>query len=245
MTLAKHSLPPHRLAEFGALFGAPVILSSESLQDYNRLLEEVLACLKVNDVIEFMKIREYVYNEWLVKRYSLHQTLAVERQHQETSKFQAEKERDRKKRIEARAADLARHMASSPPEVDKLLRLEETVDAAAEELDEITLRAPTDIEHNVALQRSIAYIEQLDVLITRATSRRNDAFKLLQLYRDGLGHQVREATEKVIDADCQDVTPSPRKALSKQSAPKPTKAQPPVTEEPDWQEFLEGPWPPK
>ena len=72
-------------------------------------------------------------------------------------------------------------------------------------VDQILERTPTELDHNRALEAAIGFIEQLDKLINSAATRRDDALEQLDLYQVGLGARLRQRSDQIIDAECNEI----------------------------------------
>jgi hypothetical protein len=151
--------------------------------------------------LEWQLINRLVDEAWFIKRYSRHQTLAIERRHQQSLEIQAQWLKTRNARKEQSAKSMVDRMTQKPAEVADLLHLEEKVTEAASEVDEILGRTPTELQHNQALQESILFQEQLDKLIASSTKRFNDTLELLEHYREGLGQRLRQIAEEALKAE--------------------------------------------
>jgi hypothetical protein len=92
--------------------------------------------------------------------------------------------------------------ASAPTnQLDRLCELAGAVELAPSDVDEI-LEDPTDeIKHAAALKADIDYYERLDHLETIAMQHLENAFRLLDSYRQGFGRRVRRLSDQIIDAE--------------------------------------------
>lgn len=72
-------------------------------------------------------------------------------------------------------------------------------------MNEIYKRKASELDHNIAFERSMAFQEQLDRLRTSAARRRDDALSQLELYRVSLGAQAKEAAEQILEGEYQQV----------------------------------------
>lgn len=81
------------------------------------------------------------------------------------------------------------------------------IDSSASDVDEILDRAPSEIDHNKALEAGIVFEEQLDRLINSALARRINTLEQLEFYRQGLGKQWRRVSDEIIDAEATEVDP--------------------------------------
>jgi hypothetical protein len=169
------------------------------------LLDQVMACLKPQDIIEAMLTRDFVYASWLIARYSRHQIVSVERRFLQSLEFQAQRAKVQKARKEALVKDKAAKSADRPADIAGLVHLENIVESPVTDTDEILERTPTELEHNRALEKDILFIEQLDVLLSRARAWRNDSLKLLEHYRKGSEQLLSKVTAQVLYAEFEEV----------------------------------------
>ena len=96
----------------------------------------------------------------------------------------------------------------------------------------------SEIDHNLALEKSAEFREHLDRLIQSETKQRNDALRQIELYRAGLGQSVGTATKQIIDAEFEEI---PAKSAAAKSAPKKITPPAPGYSEDDFEEFLDCP----
>jgi hypothetical protein len=190
-----------KLANLDALSSTAPVLRSEDRELYDKIRDRFMACFTPEDIVEWYLANRLVDEVWFIKRYTRHQTLAVERWYQQSLEFQAQRLKAQNARKEALATRFAERMTQSPPEVADLLSLEDNVLELPAEADEILQRTPTELQHNRALQESIMFQEQLDKLIASATKRFNDTLELFEHYREGLGLRLRQAAEELLKAD--------------------------------------------
>jgi hypothetical protein len=186
------------VSAFEALSGPPPVLRTEERKLYDQIRAKFMSCFKPEDILEWQLINRLVDEAWFIKRYSRHQTLAIERRYQQSLEFRAQRLRAENARKEQLAKSMADRMRQKPAEVADLLHLEEKVVEAASEIDEILERTPTELQHNRALEESILFQEQLDKLIASSTKRFNDTLELLAHYREGLGQRLRQVAEEVL-----------------------------------------------
>jgi hypothetical protein len=197
------------LDDLEALSGPAPVLRTEDRELYDQIRARFMACFTPGDVLEWQLVNRLVDEVWFIKRYTRHQTSAIERWYQQGLGFQAQRLKAQNARKEALANRIAERMTQSPPEVADLLSLEDTVTALPAEFDEILQRTPTELQHNRALEKSIVFQEQLDKLIASATKRFNDTLELLEHYREGLGARLRQAAEELLETKSKELDSSP------------------------------------
>ena len=187
------------LTELEALSGPPPVLRSEASELYDRIRAYFLDCFTPEDIVQWYLIDRLVESAWLVKRYSRHQSVAVERWYRQSLAFQAQRMKLHKARKECRTSNLADKMRQTPADVAHLQDLEDTILESITDVDEILERTPTELEHNRALEKGIIFQEQLDKLTSSATKRFNETLVLLEHYNEGLGRRLRQAAQKLLE----------------------------------------------
>jgi hypothetical protein len=192
-----------RLADMKALLPPVPVLATESLQQLENILDQVVARLNVNDMVELTIIRTFVIASWEEARYLRHRAVAFDRKFKDTLELQVQHLASQQARREALAKALAEHLTQRPPEAQHLMHLEEKVAEAHVEMEEILKRTPTELAYNKALERSIAFHKDLEFLITSITKRRNEALEMLDRYRQGLGKRAEQVMEEILDAEYQ------------------------------------------
>jgi hypothetical protein len=75
------ALTPEEIAHYKAIYGPPSVLSTESVEDYERLFDAVIAAVQPRNIMEFIPIRHFVSAEWMINRYTRHATLIIERRY--------------------------------------------------------------------------------------------------------------------------------------------------------------------
>jgi len=185
--------------KFKTMLGAPRVLSTESAEYYNEMWDQLIACFMPSDFMELLLIWQVQDATWIIFRYRRHQDILIERRQRESLEFQLKRKQMQKARREEIANEIAAKAGRPVSELQRLIDLDVTIDSAPREADEILQRAPTEIDHNRALEAGVKFLTQLEQLITSANKRRENALKQLQYYRDGLGPFLRRVSEEIID----------------------------------------------
>ena len=97
------------LKQLRPMFGPPPVLRSESHVQYKAIFDRYIELLDPEDVLELTLLTHLVNEVWLIKRYMRHQTLGIERWHQQSLAFQKQRSRSQ----DARKEDLAREKAAT------------------------------------------------------------------------------------------------------------------------------------
>jgi hypothetical protein len=188
------------------MFGPPPVLRSESHVQYLAIFDCYIEHFDPQDVLEVTLITHLVNDVWLIKRYLRHQTLGIERWHQQSLAFQTQRYQSQDAR-ERHATEKAEARTLKPADITELVHLEDSFDTAIKDVDEIIDRRPAELEHDHALEQGSAFQEQLDRWVTTAMVRFNKTLELLEHYREGLGQRLRQVVDQIIDADYNEISP--------------------------------------
>ena len=120
---------------------------------------------------------------------------------------------------EAVAKELAAKENLKPADIAHLLELSDTVEESVGDVDRILERKLTELEHNRSLEKGIGFQLQMDALRKSATVLRNESLMMLENYRTGLGYQVAEVADKIIDAEYAKLEAIPEKIPAPPLAP--------------------------
>ena len=189
------------------MFGPPPVLRSESHVQYMAIFDRYIELLEPQDVLELTLLTHLVNEVWLIKRYMRHQTLGIERWHQQSLAFQKQRHQSQDARKEHLVRQKAETMTLKPADITELVHLEDSFDTAIKDVDEIIDRRPAELEHDHALEQGSAFQEQLDRWLTTAMVRFNKTLELLEHYREGLGQRLRQVVDQIIDADYNEISP--------------------------------------
>jgi hypothetical protein len=142
------------IADLETLSSPPPVLRSEDRELYDKIKDRFIACFAPEDVLEWHLVNRPIEEAWFIKRYTRHQTVAVERWYQQSLEFQAQRVKAQSARKETLANSLAERMTQRPPELADLLHLEGKVLESSAKFDEIPQRTPTELQHNRALEKA-------------------------------------------------------------------------------------------
>jgi hypothetical protein len=182
------------------LFGPAPILTSEEPERFENFFLQLASSIGPQDFTELLLIWQFACESWNVSRYTRHATVAIERRHREHLLFMVQRAKAEERRKQLREG--GRTFANSEPkDIAALADLEEKFLSADDEVGEILECAASERNHNLALQRSVCFQDQLDKLINSATRRRDDALQQLELYRTGVGAQAKQLSQKIFEGE--------------------------------------------
>ena len=179
------------VADFLQLFGPPPVLSSESIEAYELMMARLLECFAPQDFMEQLLVKEIADSTWEATRVMRHKTLVMERRVRDRLGHQ-----EARRKLAAQPKD-----APSDPKAAKWKPAtpEDILDGLVAEVDAILLPPATELAHARALELGMDYHESLDKALITALARRDKALEQLERYRDGLGAQLRQASDKIIN----------------------------------------------
>ena len=187
------------------LFGPAPILTSEEPERFEKFYLQLATSIKPRDFTELLLLWHFTCDSWNLSRYTRHAAVAIERRHQEQVLFAVQRAKfEEKRRLSQTGATFA---TAVPRDIAELANLEEKFLSTAEEVGDILKRKASERDHNLGLQKSIIFQDQLDKLINSATRRRDDALHQLEIYRAGLGVQAKAAAGQILDGDFQETVP--------------------------------------
>ena len=189
------------IVEMMALLPPMPVLANESQDQFEKFFDQVATTLDVQDPVELIVIRDFVWPSWEIARYTRHRAVAFDRKFKDILAGQVSHLANDEARREALAQKLSEYLVQRPPEVSHLTRLEDRVTEAYDEVSEILKRTPAELAYNLALERSIALHKDLEFLITSMTKRRDQALEILDRYRNGLGRRVKKTMDEILETE--------------------------------------------
>ena len=178
-------------ADLQPLFDDPPVLSTENSSQYRTLLDQIAKCVKPQDVIEWLWVRDIVDLSWEIRRLRRFKALFIERARQNISDCP-----------EAgggpiQAVLILSSSASDPP-----------IEKQIEDQTKTKRRKTKFTESDSArgFQACISDYQCVDRLLAAAEGRRNAALYEIELRRDSLPRRLRKATEEIIDAEFNDAS---------------------------------------
>jgi hypothetical protein len=211
--LAKHA------AKLKQLFGPPPVLSSEDPGRFDQLLADLMACFTPADFLEQTLIWELAVLTWEMARGTRHKTLAIERKFCQHLEFQVKRSKALAEAKASNAGGLAEANRAPLNDLQRLHNIQDNMESLVQDVDKILDRAPTEREHAFALERTIDYYERLDDRLGIATRRRNAVLEQFEMYRTGLGQQMREAANKIIEVEYREVKEQETQVVAPPVAP--------------------------
>jgi hypothetical protein len=149
--------PKLGLAEMKALLPPVPVLANESQEQFEKIFDQVLVTLKIDDMVELLLIEEFVRPAWEIARYTRHRVVAFDRKFKGYVSDKVSHLRDQQARRAALAQRLAEYLGQRPPEVSHLVKLEDKVMEADVEIAEILKHTPSELAYNRALEQSIGF----------------------------------------------------------------------------------------
>jgi hypothetical protein len=169
----------------GQLFGNAPTLKSEDRKVYWDFMNEVIRCIKPEDMIEWLRVKDVVDLSWEILRFRKLKITLIEIEREETNA----------------GIEWAREHPDEPfYDGDGLaLRLRPPTE---KEMERRKNRPPIDTETDSAglLWRHIDQYERIESLLTSAELRRDRILREIEIHRAELARRLRQTTGEIIDA---------------------------------------------
>ncbi len=133
----------------------------------------------------------------------LNKTASVEGKFLERLAHQGKRSKAKAEHDEAIALERAPGQAVN--DLERSCALEDMVWGSVKTVDDILDRAAAEREQAIAFEQTFDYYERLDDRYGVALRRRNELLELFEIYRVGLGQQLRLASDQVIDGEFKEV----------------------------------------
>jgi hypothetical protein len=189
------------LADLKALLPPVPVLATESLQQFEKIFDHLVASLNCQDMVELIYIRDFALAAWEETRYTRHRVVAFDRKFKDVVAGEVPDHRDPGVRQKAIAERLAEYLAYRPRDVAHLIELEDKITESAADVTDILRRTPAELAYNKALERNIDLHKDLELLITSIRKRRNEALEMLECYRQSLGKRAEQRMAEILDAE--------------------------------------------
>ena len=193
------------LTELKELLGPVLVLSSESAEQFKKVLDKLLARFNAQDIVDVILIRGFAEADWDARRYSLLRTVSFERGFKQRLDYQVQRIKAQRARQQQQANNLAEYAALKPDDIAEATRLEQKLHDSSDEVQEVLKRTPTELDHAHTLEKTISFHKDVEFIIASITKRRNEALQMLDLYRAGLGKQVETAMNEIIEGEYEEV----------------------------------------
>ncbi len=197
------NLATKAVAKLLRLFGPAPVLSSEDRAQFDQVLESLITCLLPKDFMEQTLVWELAIATWETARIARNKTAAVEGKFRERLAYQGKRSKATAEHDEAIALERAPREAVN--DLERSFALEDIVQAGVKTVDAILDRARAEHEQAIAFEQTFDYYERLDDRYGVALRRRNELLELFEIYRVGLGEQLRVASDQVIEGEFKEV----------------------------------------
>jgi len=214
------------VVDMKALLPPVPVLATESLEQFEKIFDQLIASLNCSDMVEMIYIRDFAVAAWEEARYTRHRVVAFDRKFEDVVAGEVPAERDPNVRQKAVAERLAEYLANRPRDIGHLVELEDKVMEAYDDVTALLKRTPAELAYNKALERNIDFHKDLEFLIASIRKRRNEAIETLDYYRQSLSKRAEQIMADILDAEFNLVTNQAGENQLPQVASSPT---PPVS----------------
>jgi hypothetical protein len=188
------------VVDMKALLPPLPVLATESLEQFEKIFDQLIASLKCQDMVELIHIRDFAVAAWEEARYTRHRVVAFDRKFKDVVAGEVS-DYDPNVRQKAVAERLAEYLANRPRDIGHLVELEDKVMEAYDDVTALLKRTPAELAYNQALERNIDFHKDLEFLIASIRKRRNEALESLDYYRQSLGKRAEQIMADILDAE--------------------------------------------
>jgi hypothetical protein len=199
----QENLATKAVAKLLRLFGPAPVLSSEDRAQFDQVLESLTTCFLPKDFMEQTLVWELAIATWETARIARNKTATIEGKFRQRLEFQGKRSKAKAARDDAIAVESA--AAEAVNDWERSFRFEDVVDAGVKTVDDILDRAGAEVEQAIALEQTFDYYERLDNRYGVALRRRNELLELFEIYRVGLGQQLRLASDQIVEGEFKEV----------------------------------------
>jgi len=196
-----------------ALLGPPPLLNGENAERYDQLFTRVVEAFGAeDDVILQLLAKRFVDGYWESSRYGRHRAVLLDRRVRQSAEFQAERRKEQKAKRDAALDKIATNLGQPRNEFVRMIEREGLIQSTVEDIDQILERTPSEIEHNRAIEATIAIQSQFEALIDSAARRQDSA--LIHVERYAAAKQQRKPAKDIVEAEYVELQAPPQTALA-------------------------------
>lgn len=197
-------------AEIKSLLWPPAILSTESVERFEKVFDQLVAAFDLQDMVEATLVWDFAVASWESNRYTRNRALSFDRGFQKELYCQVEKIKGQRARKQDPRCGVSLNYNPSQSEIENLMRREGGADNSDSEIGEILNRTPSESDHSYALEKGINFHKDVEFLIASLTKRRNGALQMLDFYRAGLGRRVDDAMNEILEGEYKVISEQPQ-----------------------------------
>jgi hypothetical protein len=192
-----------------ALLGPPPVLSSENAKAFEEMLYLSVAAKKPRNMLQVMSLHHSVSCSWIAMRYRRHGTMLIERTARQNQAVRVQRAKFREQRQAARESREVNKLTQGPPDVAKLMQLEDNFEAMIRDTDTTFDAADLERDHNKALYQTIGLQQQLNDLTESQMKMAHGSLQMYELTGMNLGEPADEVPANIIEGSCAEVKDPP------------------------------------
>jgi hypothetical protein len=199
--LAKSSKTAAAIAKIKQLFGAPPILSAESVEAYEALMAGFIEVWNPKNHLDLIQIKHMTDDAWKAQRYNRHQIMAIknrEKHNRELEALRAKAQADRKDRKQFREKFIDEPVADKGHQD---LMTDWAADDVFHEVDDILVFGPAELKEARAMEQCFDYYEKLEWLGNAAIIRYNDSVGQIQKLRNTFDQSNNSSKHEMIEGE--------------------------------------------
>jgi hypothetical protein len=202
-------LSDEELRHYLALLGPSPVLSSENAKDFDETVYLSVAAAKPRNMLQVISLHHSVSCSWLAMRYRRHAGMLIERTARQNQAARVQRAKLREQRRAERESREVSKLTEGPPDVAKLMQLEDNFDAMISDTDAIFEAADLERDHNKALYQTIDLQQKLNDLAESQMKMSHGSLQMFELTGMNLSEPADEVPANVIEGSCAEVKDPP------------------------------------
>src|SRR5262249_2071178 len=178
-------------------------------QSLNALIEDY----RPTSHLKKMHVWDMAYELWEQRRIKRHKTLLIERRCRQNLEAQAQRRKLAAEAAKRKAANASMHAEQAGQAgkatslVDKISEVEDVVQEAVTDVDEIILKTASERDYAIAFEAGIKCYGQFDQIQNSSVARLNNCYDLMERHQR-LGEQLHR--DPIVDGEFQPVEGQPK-----------------------------------
>lgn len=187
------------LATMIRLFGPPPLQSSETFEHFEEMMSKLTECLQPEDFVVSLLVYQLGIETWSFIRCRRYEALILDRWNGVEKTLAAQMAKIQEQRNE-QAKEAPELLQGSSNEAARYIALSPLWDRVDDDLKLIEGRT-NEIKLAGAFERGVRALQEVNLLANDYLKRRNDALRQIEWYRVALAHDLRKATDAIIQED--------------------------------------------
>jgi len=202
----KYSTSNDDLATMIRLFGPPPLQSSENFEHFEEMMSKLTECLQPEDFLVSLLVYQLGIETWSFIRCRRYEALILDRWNGVEKTLAAHMAKLQEQRND-QAKEVPELLQGSTSEAARFVALSPVWDRIETDLNFIERRTD-EIKLAGTFERGTRTLQEVALLANDYLKRRNDALRQIEWYRVVLAHDLRKATDAILQQDYVSLEPT-------------------------------------